>query len=910
MMKKALKIIGISLLIVILLLIAIPYAFESQIKDAVKTYINKNVNAQVDFADMNLSLLKRFPKASLSLEELSIINNAPFKGETFATAKTLSLEMPIKDLFKNPSDEPIQITEIVLEDALLTLKTDKYGNDNYNIGRSKKSTDSIKDGNEEVFTFDIEDYSITNSAFNYLDESSGIKVILTDIDHSGEGNFSTDTSELNTSSVANISLEIDSSSYLNNTHIKLDALIDLDLENNVYTFKENSGFLNMLPLQFKGSVKQLENGQDIDISFENPESSFKDFLAVLPSRFSKNIKDVTTSGSFKVAGEIKGISNAERIPNITIDIFSNDASFKYPDLPKSVENISINASIKNDTGNTEDTYVAINDLRFKIDQDEFKGNGTLRNLTKNIYVNANIDGVLNLANINKAYPIDLKNELQGVLQGKLNTSFDMDAINSNAYSRIKNNGKLTVTDFIFSSEDIVNPITIANADIDFKPGTTTLRNFNATTGNSDMSATGSIKNLMGFLLSDNKLQGDFKVRSNQFIVSDFMVEEVTDSNGETTTTEAIKIPSFLDTRIDADVKTVVYDNLRLKDVKGFLIIKDEIATLENVTSGLFDGKITLKGNVDTSMEAPLFNMNLGIVGFDISQSFDNLNLLQTLAPIAKLLEGKLNSTINLSGVLTNNFTPEINSISGNADAELLTSAMNTIGIELFEKLGGALDFVQFDKLDLKDLKTKLSFSDGKVQVDPINIAYQDIDITIEGSHGFDKTLAYNATFNVPASYLGSEVNRLIGKIDDPAVSAISIPVTASIGGTYSSPNVSTDLTSGVTKLTKQLIEIQKQKLIRQGKDEIKDIIGDVLGGNKVKTDSTDVGGTTTQGSNPVEDEVRDVIGGIIGGNTKRTDSTKNDTTKDPTDPIRDVLGGILGGKKKKKDTIKHKDSLY
>ena len=80
-------------------------------------------------------------------------------------------------------------------------------------------------------------------------------------------------------------------------------------------------------------------------------------------------------------------------------------------------------------------------------------------------------------------------------------------------------------------------------------------------------------------------------------------------------------------------------------------------------------------------------------------------------------------------------------------------------------------------------------------------------------------------FNVPAKYLGSEVNRLIGKIDDEAANNISIPVTANITGTYTNPSVKTDLSSSVSKLTNQLVEIEKQKLLNQGKDKVTDLLG-------------------------------------------------------------------------------------
>jgi len=77
-MKKALKIFGISLLVIIALLIAIPFAFQSQIKDHIKNYVNQNLNAHVEFSDLSLSLFKSFPEANVTLEDLSITNFAPF----------------------------------------------------------------------------------------------------------------------------------------------------------------------------------------------------------------------------------------------------------------------------------------------------------------------------------------------------------------------------------------------------------------------------------------------------------------------------------------------------------------------------------------------------------------------------------------------------------------------------------------------------------------------------------------------------------------------------------------------------------------------------------------------------------------------------------------------------------------
>jgi len=881
-MKKALKITGISVLIIFFLLLAIPFVFQGQIKDMVKRFINENLNAQVEFSDVSLSLIRSFPQAHVEVDDLVITNFKPFEGETFATIKNMAFTMSVKELFKTSSEDPIVVNSISIDEALITIKTDALGNNNYDITKEKENA-SVETEDSSSFSFDIEDYSINNSAITYLNAISKIELYLTELNHSGHGTFSAENSELDTQTATNVSMSMDSTKYLNNNSIKLDALIGLDLNNQKYTFKDNKALINQLPLEFKGYIQLLEEGQDIDITFENPGSSFKDFLAVIPEAYSKNIENVETTGNFQINGIVKGKVTEETIPTLDIHITSSNASFKYPDLPKRVSNITIDTAIKNETGLADDTYVDLKTLNFKIDEDVFKASAKVKNITKNMFINADIDGVLNLGNLTKAYPIDFDKELSGILKAKLNTQFDMNAVETNAYSRIKNNGNMSVTDFVFSSQDIVNPIQISKADITFNPGNIKLNSFNARTGTSDFTATGDIKNLLGFLLSDKKLQGNFNVNSNNFVLSDFMVEDETASEASNKTTsdsESLKIPDFLDCTINANAKTVVYDNLTLNNVKGTLSIKDQEANLQNMTSNLFDGTLAIKGKVSTKTDTPVFNLNLGADGFDIAKSFKGLELLQNLAPIAKALQGKLNTTINLQGTLDNEFSPNLNTVSGDAFAELLTTNIDPKQGSVLSKLENEISFVDFSKLNLKDLKANLEFANGKVNVKPFKLKYEDINIQVSGAHGFDQSLDYNAVFDVPAKYLGSDVNRLIEKINDNETNKITIPITANITGNYTSPKVKTDLSSGVSNLTKQLIEIEKQKLIGKGTDQVKDLLSEFLGGDKKDTANTTKDSTPTKTDNtttkdPIKEGVKDILGGLLGGKNKKKDSTKN-----------------------------------
>src|SRR5690606_28679531 len=211
-------------------------------------------------------------------------------------------------------------------------------------------------------------------------------------------------------------------------------------------------------------------------------------------------------------------------------------------------------------------------------------------------------------------------------------------------------------------------------------------------------------------------------------------------------------------------------------------------------------------------------------------------------------------------------TPGLTSVSGDALAEVLTSGIDTGNSKLLSGLTSNLSFLDVNKLNLKDIKTHLSFDNGKVNVKPFHIKYQDIDIEVAGSHGFDKTMAYKATFNVPAKYLGKEASNLLAQLNEKEKEEMTVPVTATIGGTYTSPSVSTDMKSAVTALTQQLIARQKDKLVGQGKDAVGNALGNLLGGKSKDSTATDT--TAAKKQESVKEAAKDVLQGLFGKKKK------------------------------------------
>ena len=872
MLKKLLKILGIVLLLLVASLFAIPFFFQGKIKEKITQVINDKVDAKVSFAEADLSLFRNFPNATVNIQKLAIINKAPFAGDTLISLGTVDLKMSIKELFKG-DNEPIIIDGISSTNGLINIIFNKDGVGNYDI--ALKDNKATADSKSKPLALNIQNYKVENFTFRYFDQGSKIKMVIDSLNHEGTGDFAASKLDLKTKSTAKISLDMDKVNYMNKVPLTLDAILGIDLNNSKYTFKENKALVNQLPLEFDGFIQLVETGQEYDLKFKTPTSSFKNFLGIIPAAYAASLDNVKTTGDFTVAGFAKGLYSDTTVPKFNVDIKSNNASFKYPNLPKSVQNIVIDTKIINETGILNDTYVNLDKLSFQIDQDVFSAKANIKNITQNALVDAVLKGTINLANLSKAYPIKLDKPLSGILNANVITKFDMASVEKSEYQKIDNAGTMSLSNFKYVDEN-GKTLNISEALIQFDPSRVNLKAFNATTGKSEIGVTGVLENFYGFIFKNQNLQGNFNLTSNQLAVSDFMTTETATTKTETKPAEAMKIPSFLDCTLTAKANTVLYDNLTLKNVSGKLIVKDEKLTMDKVKTSIFGGTIGLNGSVSTKGKTPTFAMDLGLNQVNIAESFTQLDLLKKLAPIAGIINGKLNSTIKLNGNLTDSMSQDLKTLTGDLLGQLLSTTVNADNSTLLTALGNNLKFIDVSKLNLNDIKAAVTFKDGKVNVKPFTIKYKDIQATIGGTHGFDQVMNYNVKFDVPSKYLGTEASALIAKLT-PADAAKfeNIPINAILTGSFSSPKISTDIKTAVTNLTNQLVQQQKERLVNKGTSALTDLINK----NKKPGDTTKTVLPTTKAEvqEKAKEEVKakatTIINGLFNKKKKVVDTT-------------------------------------
>lgn len=896
MKKKIIRISALVLLLIVILLAALPSLMENKVGELLKANLNNRINGEFDFTSMSLSVYRDFPLLGVSMDSVSLINAEPFIGDTLFQATNIKVALGIKELFKS-IDDPIEIREISIENANALLLIDEEGVANYDIFPETGEKDADK--SEAASTFvSIRSYEISDSQIMLKDDSSDYVLRIDNLNHKGSGDLSEKISSLQTNTEAVVSFNMEGTKYLEKNSLQLDAELEIDLEDQRYTFKENKAVINRLPLTFEGYIRIIEEGQELDLKFNTVNSDFRNFLAMIPEKYSKDITDLSTKGNFDLAGHFQGDLTDDTIPAFNIRMEAHDASFQYPQFSKKVENIEIDALVENTTGQPEDTSIEIENANFQIDEDVFEMQALLTELTGNTGVRMRAVGSIDLDKLSQVYPLPSSIILGGKLKGDVSSAFTRNDIENEDYKNITLEGILELRGLNYKFDALPNPLKIHTCKAELGPKTIDIEELAGITGSTDFSASGTLRNALGFVFNEEVLKGNFEMKSNAFVVADVVGEEQAGSSA-TAEEDQFDVPKYLDLNLDALVGKAVYDNIVMYDLSGTLRVKDQTISFTEISSRMLDGRLELDGMLTTKGQEPEFEMSIDLSRLNIGKTFETIELVRLLSPAAKVLDGRLNTKIKLSGGLTPHLAPNFNSLSGDVLAEILTAEIKSENSKVTQLLDDKLNFVSLDDLDLSGLKTAMKFDNGQVKIEPFNLRYKDVDLMFSGGHSFSNALDYQVTINVPASYMGEDVNKLLASIGDDSLKELTVPVVANLRGSVADPKISTDLKSQTKVLADQLVEIQKKKYLDKGKKELSQIIGGVLAGSA--ENSTDKSTPKSQDGN--------AVGQSEEASADQTDSIGKLTEKGPEDKdiekaAKSILGGLLKSKSVTvKDTV-------
>lgn len=829
--KRLLIVLGILIVLLLIAAILIPILFKDKIEAAVKEQVNASINATVDWGDWDLSIIRSFPNASISVENVKVCNQAPFEGICLADIGELRATIGLMSLF----GDRIQIKNVALDRPYLHFKVLKDGKANWDIAKADSTTAELPaDTAATRFNVALKEYSIRRGRIIYDDESLPMLLDLAGLDHTGSGDFTQDLFVLKTKTTADtVNVVFDGVRYLKNARADVKADLDMDLPGMKFTFKENEAVINQLALGFDGWLAMPTDDIAMDLKWELKRNDIGALLSLIPAEFAADMKGVDMTGKAAFNGYVKGVYNDTRMPGFGVTINVDKGRFKYPDLPASVDDIYVDCSIRSPEGKDLDGMVVdLKRFALKMAGNPVEARMHLTTPISDPNVDAALKADLDLASVKKVVPLPKGDDLKGQVKADVAMAGRMSDVEAQRYEKFKAQGQLALRGMDYKSDSLPYGVGIRELIFDFSPKFLALTNFQGNVGKSDIAANGRMDNYLQWWLKDSTLTGAFNVSSNTFDLNELMGPSAPVASTEagkpaapadTTPMSLIEVPKHIDFTLNAAVKEVLYDQLALTNTKGTLRVHDERVDLRNVLFNLFDGSVGMNGSYDTKdKQHPMFDLDYDVKDLDIKRTVDYVETVQKMAPIAKACKGRFSTAMSMKAELDQHMSPVMNTLTG--QGTLRTKSVSIEGFKPLVELSNVLKMPKLAKVDLQDVDFAYEFKDGKMITKPFDVKIDRMKARVGGSTAFaDQAIDYDVKAKVPSDMFGAGatqlVSGLLGQLNSAVGSNAQLPaeldLTAKITGTVDKPVVKPVFGGGGSNVKDAIKEEVKQQLNEQ-----------------------------------------------------------------------------------------------
>ena len=811
-MKRKKILIGLTIFIIAFfgVVIAAPYFFKDQIKATIDQQIAANVNADVifDIDNFSISLLTNFPNLTTSIKELGVVGRGEFAGDELFAIDEFEVEVSIGKLLFN---DQMSIQSISLTNPQIFIKVLPDGKANYDIMISPNDAEpDTTTAEASDFSMAIEKWQISGGHIIYDDATIPAYVELENLNHTGSGNFSLSVFDLATrTDVLLKQINYAGENYLSNRHLAADIILNMNLDQMKFAFKENTIALNDFSFGFDGWLAMPDEDIDMDISFTSRDNTFKSLISLIPAIYKEDFNDLKSSGTVSFDGMAKGIYNDQSMPAFKVNLAVSDGMFQYPDLTEDVSNVEIKMLIANSDGNIDNTKIDISTFHVELGKNPIDASLKITNLI-DYPIDLKASAKIDFAEMMQIFP------MEGIeLKGILDVNLKIMGVYDTSTSTIPASGNFNLSDFYYADEEYLqHGMSISTAIASFNPENISLDAFESKIGQSDFVATGKLSNYLNYALMPNEvLSGNINLASNNILVDEFMTtteteEEIIEADTVLASEEVydMAIPANLDFTMNANLEKIEYDGLILTDAQGVVIIKDGILDMNNLSTKTLGGKIVFNGVYNTKEpKDPKFDMELGINNISIQESFKAFNTVQKLAPIAKNMNGNLTTNFKMKGDLDNELMPVTETVNG---AGLLIIEEATLkGSKFVTDLSKFTSKSGKEKMILSDIKMNVAIINGAVFIDPFDVLIDGHKSTISGNTSLDGELDYKITTSVPAGQLGQQANAALGKLTGSTEEASSeIKLNLGVTGLYDSPKISLIGLDGKDQITDAAVD--------------------------------------------------------------------------------------------------------
>ncbi|MDR1199913.1 MAG: AsmA family protein [Prevotellaceae bacterium] len=833
---KALKIILKSLAVIIVLLvliiITVPTLFRGKIETIAKNTINENVNAHVNFNNLNITILKTFPNVTVSLENISITGIGNFEGDTLADIKSISVVVDVWALIKGN----FVIKSVSVDHPSVKARLLADGSANWDIMKAGETpVEEMPEEKQSEFKLNLEKLEIKNADIVYDNVADAMLASIKNmhLDLKGELSSAHDVIALSILS-DDVSVYSNKSALVSGIALAINGNFDADLTNNVFTLKENEIQINKMALKADGVIRATDSGIDLDLTYGLKVPSLKSLLGLIPSSIIAEVNDIDTQGDLSMNATMKGLLGENSMPVITLALKVKDGYVKYSGFSDAIKNLNIDLDMI--LNKNKDANSIINLSRFSLDviNNPFSISGKILYPFTDPEMNFTASGKIDFTSLRKCLPLT-NISLDGTFNANIAFAGLLSQIENRQYEKIILSGALSLSNFKMKLDGMTSDIDIENASLMFKPAYCQLNSFDAKMGKSDLHLSGHFENMLPYVFKGSPLKGNLNLKSAMFDCNDFLTvspSSETAQSASVSDTGVIILPANIDFAINANADKLVYDNITMTNFSGVMSLKGGKLNIDKIASNTAGGQINVSGSYFAqAADKAAVKINLSLADVNIGDAAKTFDIFGKFAPILGDASGKVSLLFDFNSELDKNMNIDYKTL--NAEGSLKTKDLLMSANESINKLANLL---KIDSVkSIKNVNLHFAVKNGMIKINPFDVKIGNFDMKIGGEHGLANDLNYDADVDIPAGKIGSDINNTLSKLGiSNSGAGNKIKVGVKIRGTMKNPafslglpkygSASSSVLDGAAGNIKESINAVVDSLKNEAKDKLETVI--------------------------------------------------------------------------------------
>ena len=767
----------------ILVLYILSLIFESEISGLFVKELNKNLNTTIQVGKLNFSLLKRFPRASIELNNIYIKspdtegeNSSYSYPDTLIFAGKMVLTLKITELIqKNYS-----IDRIDIDGGKINICKGPTGKLNTNVLKKTARADT------STMSLNINNVNINNSSFSYSSSGTGFFITGTINNSSNKIIISEKYTDLKTKTLITFSDLKTSSGYLMSGTYPIRVSSGVKISGDSILIDRTDIDINDIKFKGNGIIEKLTHR--LSLTLETYNTSLSSATAILSGDVNSFMHNYGITGNISGPINIKGRYDKGSPIFLTSSLDINQGSMKIPSRDIYLDDINTTAELSLDLNNSNRTFTArAGSFTAQVGDTRISGSFQVKNLVSpeidiiasGLFQSARVAEMINIEGLQSSEgSIRLNARLMGKVPSK--TSGPGQSVHGLRHSINMglNDINLRLPGFEGEIKDIHGNIMIAD-NIWFDDLSMSFDDHN-------IALRGMISGFNRWLLKEDDL---LDVTAGLW-------------------SDKVDITAFMG-RFKGQKSTGDKRNTRLK--LKLSLISDSI-TIGNLRASLFEGNIAyMPGMMDiTSFSLNSFggalSGNAVVSGFrnngyelrgwfdisnvDIKKTFTVFNNFRQDYIKAENLEGNITGNISMSASADRNFKISKEGLVLNGDYSILNGQL--VDFEPAYKLSRFIDMEELERIEFSKLENELIINNEMVTIPRMDISSSAFNISLEGNHAFNGDYDYHV--KVLLSQLLSRKNNAtvneFGVVEDDGLGRTSLYLR--INGDKSGSRVSHD----------------------------------------------------------------------------------------------------------------------